>query len=411
MGRKRTVWALAVAGTLIVLLQVLALRSINVDHSSALPQPTAPPVRHMPGDRFPVSPEELFGPQPASMAYRLAFPSTASTQLLGLLERLSAAVAERGSQRLPQCVSPTLVGCGEPGGSLSKGDALYHFQGWAGRPLVDVDIGQHLSLGRKERLLESRKAFGEEYVFPERMENTYYGLQFSFMQEAGVTFERPPWIGEDTTWREEILLRNTILREPMQYAFRMYADKWDRSFTERTGRELEKLSLDEWVEAAHWRWNYFTRGLADDYKKTLWLREVSHDTTERQEAGRVNDEGENSSLLQTAVKNLHTFAFFGIFDRLDESVRLFAFTYCIPLEDLQFSVRPQRADSIEEHLGRAADLVGDASYDAFVRYNRLDVLLFGYAEELFEARLQAMENAIAQGYRCKLANSSCGVLC
>jgi len=354
-------------------------------------------------DLYPTTAEEIFlEDERKSLIFRLGFPSTSSSNMRNVIvEASEISVSGDLSVRLPQCASAVLVGCGEVSGEQSREAALDHFRLYAGKiATTPTDAGQHLALGRKEETVWT--------------------------------------LVEKEEFNEDFLLRATMLREPTQYANRVFQDQrtfdgtveemkkkmgiqgvsktyffFDQLFEEMTQCSVEYVTFEQWVDLSYWRWNYFVRGMADDYVSTIWLRYSSRVTTTRDSAWAENELGAESALLQSAVKKLHEFAFFGIYDKLELSMELFAFTFCIDFDALGFTFkRPTKAmKNPELHLARGAALVGDEGYRAMRDKHRLDYLYFEYAEDLFDRRVAAMHAAKERGYRCMLPDTSCGLLC
>eukprot|EP01094_Clydonella_sp_ATCC50884_P017757 TRINITY_DN3158_c0_g1_i1.p1 TRINITY_DN3158_c0_g1~~TRINITY_DN3158_c0_g1_i1.p1 ORF type:complete len:572 (-),score=113.02 TRINITY_DN3158_c0_g1_i1:504-2219(-) len=351
---------------------------------------------------------DVFSGSPSSLLFRLAFPSGASSLLRDNIERLAGVPP---SERIHNCTRPVLVGCGSidtsVAGIQSTGalSGLSLFRAFAGNiaALPNDAGGQHTVLERKQQTAQS-------------------------LADA-----------HPNKYRSSPILRATMLREPSQYAKRIWrgvdgmdrahpamrppgaiSDRWvrfDRTFEGATNCSLDVATMPQWVSLAHWRWNYFTRGLAGEYPHKLLLDSERDAFTEREHAWSMNEHGVGARQLLDAVAALHSFHFFGIFDRIPESMELFAFTFCSDVGHIEheFSTRIMRSreelSDRGDRTARGMAAVGEATDRVMRQRNRLDFVLFQYAEHVFDQRLEEMRTARAAGYRCKLTHSPCGLAC
>lgn len=341
---------------------------------------------------FPTSVKELFEDDTPTVLSRLGFPSTSSTHMRATLEKIGSLTA---GQRLPHCPRPRVVGCG-----YLRDEAFAQLQHHGGNFTTLPDVGQHIALRKKVDLIKGQISEHE-------------GLD-----------------------KEPLVV--TMLREPAQYAHRIFHDRqptgktfeeelksfglttlshqllhFDFAFEDVTQCSLMVATEEQWIDLAFWRWNYFTRGLANDYSQSLWMTSKRYWSRSREEEWELNLQGSSSRMLRDAIDALHSMAFFGIFDRLEESMELLAFTLCVDFEALGFALEESRRTPIkpEEHLARGADAIGDQAYTTMRKRNVLDFLLFEYAETLFDQRLESMSIAKELGYRCLMADSTCGIAC
>lgn len=341
---------------------------------------------------FSSSVAELLEEDMPTVLVRLGFPSTSSTHMRSTIEKIGSLSAD---ERLQNCLRPQFVGCGNV-----HEEALQHLQHRAGNFTTLPDVGQHVALQRKVDLVKRQ-------------------------------------IAEEEGLDEEPLLV-TMLREPAQYAHRVFHDRsptgktfeeelisfgvstlshqflhFDYVFEEVTQCSLVVATEEQWIDLAHWRWNYFTRGLANDYSLSLWMTSKRYWSRTRDEEWALNLQGSTSRMLHDAIDNLNSMAFFGIMDRLEESMELLAFSLCVDFDALGFEVKPPSRTPLkpEEHLARGADAIGAQAYATMRSRNVLDFLLFDYAEILFDRRLESMKVAKELGYRCLLPDSACGISC
>lgn len=341
--------------------------------------------------------DTVFADKHPTAIWRLGFPGTSSTNLR---TQIVAGAELPMEKRLP-------ANCKDENMYLVKCDNnLNYFHKYAGNITTFPDIGQHVSLGKKKNLLFSTQ------------------------------------ISKCEMCNSDISLMTVILREPAQYANRVFQDKrptfklaedgtrvlldlgvktisdslifFDWTFEQRTGVSIENITIADWIDKAYWRWNYFTRGLSNDYQHSLWLRSEVEDPISLAAAELINNQGANSKLLATAIKTLDESPYFGIFDRLQESMELLAFTFCWNLEDLPFKYKAPSSISMRDtnlHVLRGSDVLDPEAWRVFQQRNQLDLLLWQYAEELFQYRLDKMALAKQAGYVCQLAQDYCGVVC
>lgn len=385
-------------------------------------------------DEFAVTLGEIFDSEKATVVWRLAFPGTASSSLRDWLTRASQTLP---LYRLASCATPTLVDCarappyipgmaealakagveaegaGEGGrrepalaGEAARQTALQAFQWTAGKHLKLQDYEQHMSLARKREGVERVQAPAAEEA---RQDHT---LVATMLREPGQYAKRTFFNQFEVVASTAESMRRRYCSVPLSAKMILF----DWAFEERTQRMLNETSLAEWIDLAHWRWNYFTRGLADDYEDTLWLRCEADDPTTRDEALAKNMplEEEGASLLVRAQQALMGMAFFGIYDRLAESVELLSFTFCWDVSKTGFAWKQAIGlDGMpaEEHVERGEQVLSAEELAVLQQRNRLDTQLFQFADLEFERRVQAMRSWKAQGFACRDYASECGLRC
>ena len=178
---------------------------------------------------------------------------------------------------------------------------------------------------------------------------------------------------------------------------------YDWTFEHRTNLSLSSLTFSEYIHSAFWRWNYFTRSLLDHHYRSLWLRYLEDDNFTWHEAAALNEIGSPQALklLSSAKLTLEkSFSFIGVAHRIQESLELFAFTFCISPENL---VIPHEKEKLE-HV-----VLSEEEIKTFEMNNRLDTLLFEYIEEIFDLRMKKMRTAKQFGYNCQFTHNSCGL--
>ena len=88
---------------------------------------------------------------------------------------------------------------------------------------------------------------------------------------------------------------------------------------------------------------------------------------------------------------------FGVVDRLDESLvlaeeRLRHFFNKIDLSYIKQNVSQERADELTERLEAGRAKIGDKLMNELIERNKLDMLLFEYANKELDLRIKKTEN-------------------
>jgi hypothetical protein len=97
----------------------------------------------------------------------------------------------------------------------------------------------------------------------------------------------------------------------------------------------------------------------------------------------------DEATLALAKQKLESFAFFGLTERFEESVRLLHFTFGWPMAEKVPSENVSPVPSARTSIDAAA-------LAAIERKTHLDVDLYAFAEELFEARVQQMQEELSR---------------
>jgi hypothetical protein len=105
----------------------------------------------------------------------------------------------------------------------------------------------------------------------------------------------------------------------------------------------------------------------------------------------------SNDLLENAKNNLNKFAFFGLAERMQDSLDLLSYTFgWRPFKDLVFNVTPQKSH-ISSLPPRLVNYISDT--------NRLDLELYEFASALFEERYSKMIKELNQRFSLKIRNS------
>jgi hypothetical protein len=197
-----------------------------------------------------------------------------------------------------------------------------------------------------------------------------------------------------------------MLRDLASYANKVWRMKhgvtiiWDKSYNTRMNvSSMEHVSVETWTETAFWRWNLFARALAGTHYK----HRILHFDTEpgtRADAIAVNTRGSRSALYKKALARLNKLEFFGIFERLPDTMELLAFTFCWDLDQSTFKAHHGRKPAVSAALRNITN----------VRFG-IDRLLYEYGKAEFSRRLARMREKKRQGWLCEFARRGCGVLC
>lgn len=221
----------------------------------------------------------------------------------------------------------------------------------------------------------------------------------------------------------------TTTRDPFQYAWKFYNLRhvWD------SGLEipnLKTISFTDWLDKAKWRANQMTRMLGSNGDPRIMMTQLLHTSGRRFEIEKWGKEvfqadeymiaqnalGSESEVLQRAIVALENMTHVGIFNRPEESLELFAFTFClddhtVPAQarksakittvgrDFVFDVVPgllRSNDPDISGIGFDAEKVANL----IEQDNRLDILLMKRANALVDTRIADMRRLKAQGVKC-----------
>eukprot|EP01094_Clydonella_sp_ATCC50884_P000495 TRINITY_DN10384_c0_g1_i1.p1 TRINITY_DN10384_c0_g1~~TRINITY_DN10384_c0_g1_i1.p1 ORF type:complete len:425 (-),score=159.65 TRINITY_DN10384_c0_g1_i1:212-1390(-) len=381
-------------------------------------------------DLAPTFYDRVFLSETRTPIYRLAFPSSSSSNLQNTIK---AGATQKSSRRIMDCLRPALVGCMNE--TVVRVDATPQLFAEGG----DGDGSDGVAVVSARRTQEAAEASMVVQMGPLWVAESHQGGQHSgaAVKEQAVLSVVDCGAAPNHNVRTDVLLRTVMLREPGQYVHRMFGSRvkatradvrklgffprsasylfFDQGFEYATNCSLDYATLEQYVDLAHWRWNVWTRGLTEDYVSGLFFHSKCSTGISREEAWRKNNAGADSELFQRAVQKLHQFDFFGIFDRLEESMELLAFERCWNFNDLNVEFKLSEnglAHGDEEwHKARGAHALGREGWALFAERNRLDVLLFEYAEKVFDHRVAEMRAAQARGYRCRVHDSTCGIVC
>lgn len=216
------------------------------------------------------------------------------------------------------------------------------------------------------------------------------------------------------------------------------------------------LSVHACVPAAWWNWNVFSRTLAGNYSHDfiggIWSA-PSQDLTTPDLAHRLAAQAAydpmSSTVLKRAMEALKQMPAFMLTERYDESVQLLAHTFCWHLDQIDYTpkscqrMRGRRKDELKRKCdelgirdmetclqrldpaewqppepgpcslplllkaggeGPATDVVHwpeeESLHEGIATRLSLDMILYDYAEELFEERLADMRADQKAGFRC-----------
>eukprot|EP00750_Incisomonas_marina_P001165 INCI10960.1.p1 GENE.INCI10960.1~~INCI10960.1.p1 ORF type:complete len:226 (+),score=49.49 INCI10960.1:641-1318(+) len=186
----------------------------------------------------------------------------------------------------------------------------------------------------------------------------------------------------------------------------MFAPTWrQRNLTTRPDTEV---SIHEFAEKAFWKWNVFSRTLAGNFSGGKVLsNKLDNDNITLAAARALNDEVKDgsSAMLALAQARLLDMSFFGIFERIQDTMDLLAHSMCWDPDQLDFTRRMQR--EIFPALDPKHTEDPSATIALINANNALDRRLYDFAVNIFNERVQAMRDDQSAGIVCRFLDSGC----
>lgn len=231
----------------------------------------------------------------------------------------------------------------------------------------------------------------------------------------------PRWIADPPRQK---LISMTMVRDPFFWFMRtfekksrstknsnltfMFAPTWrQRNLTTRPDTEV---SIHEFAEKAFWKWNVFSRTLAGNFSGGKILsNKLDNDNITLATARALNAEvkdGRSSAMLELAQTRLLGMSFFGIFERIQDTMDLLAHSMCWDPDQLGFTRRLQRESFPALDPERAAE-DPEAAIALINANNALDRRLYDFALRVFNERVQAMRDDQSAGIVCRFLDTGC----